>query len=214
MSGQQKTLHHSENLAFGQTTRQTRLEAFNRMPLKVHQFLKDVPMHSLDFIELRGGQKGMKMDELYRALGLNQAEDFKFGFITKTLFDLRGFIGKMLGWDDVPELIRKHSWISRLSEEERKKSLIESGKVEGINTILYCRENEILFEIINRTVHCFWALALEEQVDGYDLYVAIYVKKINWRTPIYMTMISPMLKWIIYPAIKKTIKRNWEAKFS
>lgn len=214
MFGQQKALNHSENLVFGQTAHQTRLDSFNRIPLKAHQFLSDVPMHSLDFVELKGGEKGMKIDEIYRVMSLNQAEEFKFGFITKTLFDLRGLIGRILKWDDVPELINKHSWISRLSEEEREKSLIESGKVEGINTILYCYENEILFEIINRTVHCFWVLASEEQVDGYDLYIAVYVKKINWRTPIYMALVSPMLKWIIYPAIKKTLKRNWEAKFS
>lgn len=187
---------------------------FYEIPLKAHQFLEGVPMHSLDFIELKGGNKGMLMDEIYSITGLNQAEDFKFGFITKTLFDIRGWIGKMLGWDDVPELVNKNSWIKRLTKQEKEKSMIPSGIVEGINTILYCYKNEILFEIINRTVHCFWVLASVEKADGYDLYVAIYVKKLNWRTPIYMTLVSPVLKWIIYPAVKKTIKRNWEERFS
>lgn len=187
---------------------------FNQIILKAHQFLTGIPLHSLEFIELKGGQPGMKMDEIYRLTGLNQSEDFKFGFITKTLFDIRGLIGKVLGWDNVPELFNKHSWLNRLTAEEREKSLIPSGKVESINTILYCYEREILFEIVNRTVHCFWVLASVEKADGYDLYVAIYVKKLNWRTPIYMTLVSPILKWIIYPAVKKAIKRNWEEKFS
>ena len=130
------------------------------------------------------------------------------------MFDLRGWIGKVLGWDNVPELINKNSWIKRLTKEEQAKSSIPPGKVEGINTILYCYENEILFEIINRTVHCFWVLASVEKADGYDLYVAIYFKKLNWRTPIYMTLVSPMLKWVIYPAVKRTIKHNWEERFS
>ncbi len=187
---------------------------FNRLPIKAHKFLAGIPIHSLDFIDLKGGNKGMKMNEIYQITGLNQAEDYKFGFITNTLFWLRGFIGKILGWDDVPELVNTNSWLSRLTDEERNKSIIPSGKIESINTILYCYENEILFEIINRTVHCFWALASEERADGYNLYVAIYVKKLNWRTPIYMTLVSPVLTWIIYPAMKKTIQRNWDERFS
>jgi hypothetical protein len=187
---------------------------FNRIPLKAHQFLTGVPLHSLDFIELKGGPRGMKMDEIYRLTGLNQAEDFKFGFITKTLFDLRGYLGQVLGWDNLTELVNKNSWITRLTAEERETSLIPSGKVESINTILYCYKNEIMFEIINRTVHCFWVLASEWKPDGYDLYVAVYVKKLNWRTPIYMILVSPILKWIIYPAIKKSIERNWKEHFS
>jgi hypothetical protein len=186
---------------------------FYEIPLKAHDFLEGVPMHSLDFIELKGGDKGMLMDEIYRLTTLNQAEEMKFGLVTKTLFWLRGVIGKIMGWDDVPEMVKKNSWISKLSKEEQEKSLIPSGKVESINTILYCFDHEILFEIINRTVHCFWVITSVEKADGYDLYIAVYVKKINWRTPIYMALISPVLKWIIYPAVGKGIKQNWEKNF-
>ena len=186
---------------------------FGKLSIKAHQFLTGIPLHSFDFIELKGGRKGMKMDEIYRMTRLNQAEEYKFGVLTQSLFWLRGQIGKILKWDDVPELINANSWLKNLTSEEREKSIIPSGKMEGINTILYCYKNEIMFEIINRTVHCFWVLASVEKADGYDLYVAIYVKKLNWRTPIYMTLVSPMLKWVIYPAIKKSIKQNWEETF-
>ena len=188
-------------------------ENFKQVPLKVHQFLSGIPLHSLDFIELKGGNKRMKMDEIYHISKLNQFEDFKAGFITDTLFKFRTFLGKILGWDDVSELKEKTSWISKITKEEREKSIIPTGTTESISTILYCFKNEILFEIINRTVHCFWVLASVEKSDGYDLYVAVYVRKINWRTPIYMTLISPMLKWIVYPAMKKSVVENWEKAF-
>lgn len=187
---------------------------FYKLSIKAHRFLEDVPIHSFDFIELKGGRKGMKMDEIYRIIGLNQAEEYKFGFLTDALFWLRGQIGRILKWDDNPELTKANSWIGKLTPEEREKSLIPSGKVESINTILYCYENEILFEIVNKTVHCFWVIAAEKKDDGYILYVAVYVKKLNWRTPIYMALVSPILKWIIYPAVHKNIKRNWEERFS
>lgn len=56
-------------------------------------------------------------------------------------------------------------------------------------------------EIINRTVHCFWLLAAEPAEDGYATWFAAYVRKRNWFTPIYMAMISPLLKRVIYPAM-------------
>ena len=68
----------------------------------------------------------------------------------------------------------------------------------------------MVLEIINRTVHCFWVLASERTADGYNLYNGVYVKNVNWRTPIYMTLISPVLKSIIYPAIEKSMRQNWE----
>lgn len=187
---------------------------FDEIPLKAHEFLKEIPLHSLDLIELKGGRKMMKMDEIYRLSKLNQFDDFKAGFITDNLFKLRTLIGKIVGWDDVSELKEKISWISKITEEEREKSLIPTGRTESISTILYCFKNEILFEIVNRTVHCFWVLASVEKSGGYNLYVAVYVRKINWRTPLYMTLISPLLKWIIYPAMKKSVRQNWSKAFA
>lgn len=186
---------------------------FYEIPLKAHEFLKDIPLHSLDFIELKGGDRGMLMDEIYDVSRLNKFEDFKAGFITDTLFKFRTFLGKILGWDEVAELKEKTSWISKITAEEREKSMITTGTTESISTILYCFKNEILFEIVNRTVHCFWVMASVEKNEGYDLYIAVYVRKINWRTPIYMALISPVLKWIIYPAVGKGIKQNWEKNF-
>jgi hypothetical protein len=187
---------------------------FKRIPLKAHEFLKKIPLHSLDFVELKGGRKRMLMDEIYHISKLNQFEDFKAGFVTDTLFRFRTFLGKILGWDEVAELKEKTSWITKITAEEQAKSLIPTGTTESISTILYCFKNEILFEIVNRTVHCFWVMATVEKSDGYELYLAVYVRKLNWRTPIYMTLISPLLKWIIYPAMKKSIVENWGKAFA
>jgi hypothetical protein len=49
--------------------------------------------------------------------------------------------------------------------------------------------------------------------DGYALYMAVYVKRLNWFTPIYLALITPMLKWIIYPSMEKGFKRRWEQAF-
>jgi hypothetical protein len=67
--------------------------------------------------------------------------------------------------------------------------------------------------VVIRTVHCFWLLASERTEEGYALYLAVYVKKVNWFTPIYMALITPLLKWIIYPSMEKGIKNRWKRVF-
>jgi hypothetical protein len=192
---------------------ETNTANFNRLPLKAHGFLAGIPLHSLDCIELHGGRANMTIADIYRVSGLSEVGEVEIGATTKALFDLRGQIGKVLGWDDVPELVEKVSYLPRLTTEERAKSLLPPGEVRGIARVLYCFENELLLEIINRTVHCFWCLASEKTADGYRLYNAVYVKKLNWRTPIYMTLVSPVLKLVIYPAIEKSVRLHWEREF-
>ncbi|HEX8268225.1 MAG TPA: DUF2867 domain-containing protein [Pyrinomonadaceae bacterium] len=188
-------------------------EKFNCLPLKAHSFLTGIPVHSLDYIELKGGREQMTLPEIYRATGLSDLGDVELGTVSKGLFWLRGLIGKIMHWDEVPELVNEISWLPRLSGEERAKSLIPPGEVRGISRVLYCFENEMVLEIINKTVHCFWVIASEKTSFGYNLYNVVYVKNLNWRTPVYMTLVSPVLKQVIYPVIGESIKRNWERNF-
>jgi hypothetical protein len=189
-------------------------EEFNRLPLKAHDFLEGIPTHSLDYIELKGGRENMTILEIYNATGLSDMDNVDLGFGTKALFKLRTLIGEVMRWDEVPTLVQSISYLPRLSAAERAKSLIPPGEIRGISRVLYCYEDEMLLEIINKTVHCFWLLASVPTADGYALYNAVYVKYLNWRTPIYMGLISPVLKSIIYPAIDKSMRRNWERNFS
>lgn len=186
---------------------------FYQMPFQTHRFLADVPLKSLYCVKLPGGREGMTIKEINEIINFTSGEEVRLGFVTTALFWLRGQIGRLFGWDDVPELVDKNSYLARLTGEERVKSLITPGQAEGISRILYCYENELLGEIINRTVHCFWLMASEPTGDGYNLYSAVYVKRLNWFTPVYMTLVTPMLKWIIYPSIMKSIKRRWEEAF-
>lgn len=189
-------------------------ERFNRLSLKAHEFLMGVPLHSLDYTELEGGRENMTIADIYNAAGLADIGKIELSPVTKALFDVRGAIGKVMHWDDVPQLAEEISYLPRLSEEERAESIVPPGEVRGIARVLYAFENEMMLEIINKTVHCFWVLAAEKTSDGYGVFNAVYVKNLNWRTPIYMTLISPVLKMVIYPAIQTSIRQNWERKFS
>jgi hypothetical protein len=190
-----------------------REDEFRRKPLRVHSFLADVPIRTLECVSLPGGRDGMTLQEISDVVGFGGEVQFEVGPLTQALFWLRTMIGRILHWDDADKLVESVSFISRLSDEDRARSQVTPGKASGISRILYQFENELLGEIINRTVHCFWVMASERTSNGYALYFAVYVKKLNWFTPIYMAIISPLLKWIIYPSMFKGVRQRWQKAF-
>ena len=76
--------------------------------------------------------------------------------------------------------------------------------------IVYRFENEQLVEIQNRTVHAAALSALAEKADGYRFYFAVYVRPQTWITPLYMGLIDPFRRWVIYPALLKKIRADWD----
>lgn len=193
--------------------REVRADGFRQKPLRAHRILAGVPLRTLSRIDLPGGREGMTIAEISAIVGFGDQVEVEVGPLTKALFWLRGMIGRVLHWDDAQDLTDSVSYLPRLTEEDRARSLITPGKVQGISRVLYCFENEYVAEIVNRTVHCFWLLASERTATGYALYLAVYVRKLNWFTPIYMALVSPMLKWIIYPSMEKGVRRRWAAAF-
>jgi hypothetical protein len=189
------------------------IDVYRQKPLRVHSFLAGVPLRTLERVELPAGREGMTIEEISGVVGFGGEVEMEVGPVTQALFRLRTLIGRILGWDEAKELVESVSFISRLNEEDHARSLIVPGKPAGISRILYQFENEMLGEIVNRTVHCFWLMATEQTANGYALWFAVYVKKLNRFTPIYMSLISPLLKWVIYPAMMKGVKRRWEDTF-
>jgi hypothetical protein len=189
------------------------IDLYRQKPLRVHSFLSGVPLRTLERVELPGGREGMTIEEISGVVGFGGEVEMGVGPVTQALFRLRTLIGRILRWDEAKELVELVSFISRLNEEDRARSHIVPGKPAGISRIMYQFENETLGEIINRTVHCFWLMATERTASGYILWFAVYVKKLNWFTPVYMALISPLLKWIIYPAMLRGVRRRWEKTF-
>lgn len=186
---------------------------FKQLPLRAHSLLAGIPLRTLERVDLHGGRAAMTIKEISDIIGFGGEVKMEVGPLTRALFGLRGLIGRILRWDDTPNLINAVTYLPKLNAEDRARSSITPGQPAGISRILYQFDNETLGEIINRTVHCFWLLAADRTASGYTLWLAIYVRKLNWFTPIYMALISPMLKLIIYPAMLKDVRRRWEQTF-
>ena len=181
---------------------------FYALPLRVHTFLADVPLHDVWAIDLPTHRDGVTLSEFLRWAiqdGCN-----KLPPVARTLFRFRFFLGSIFRLEAEPKDALAASFGSRLTPEDRARSLAVSGTPEGLFRVVYRFENEQLLEIQNRTVHAAALSALAERADGYRFYFAVYVRQRTWITPFYMGLIDPFRKWIIYPALLKKIRATWD----
>lgn len=190
------------------------LDLYRKLPLRAHSLLANVPLHDLWVIDLPGGREGMTMAEVNAVVGFSGEGEMGVGPITKALFGLRGWIGRVLGWDDAPDLDEAISFTSRLAAEDLARSQARPGGRHGIIRDLYLFEGEYAGEIINRTVHAFVVTASQRLVGGYRLFAAIYVARVNRFTPIYLALITPPCQWIIYPSMRRGLRRRWREAFA
>ena len=122
------------------------------------------------------------------------------------LFGLRGFLGRIFAWDREPPRASQESFVHRLSEADRARSLVVPGTPEGPFRVLYVSPHEAISEIQNATVHAFSVFALRETASGQRFYWCIYVRPVGRFTGAYMRLIDPFRRAIIYPAVLRRIQ--------
>ena len=181
---------------------------FYALSLRAHTFLADVPLHDVWAVDLPTHRDGVTLSEFLRRAsqgGINRLPP-----VARALIRLRLFLGRIFRLEAEPKDALAASFGSRLTPEDRARSFVVSGTPEGLFRVVYRFENEQLLEIQNRTVHAAALSALAERADGYRFYFAVYVRQRTWITPFYMGLIDPFRKWIIYPAMLKTIRATWD----
>ena len=181
---------------------------FYALPLRVHTFLADVPLHDVWAVDLPARRDGVTVSEFLRRA--SQGGIGRPPPAARALIRLRFFLGRIFRLEAEPNDAVAASFAKRLTPEDRARSLVVSGTPEGLFRVVYRFENEQLLEIQNRTVHAAALSALAEEAGGYRFYFAVYVRPRTWITLFYMGLIDPFRKWIIYPAMLKTIRETWE----
>jgi hypothetical protein len=182
---------------------------FHALPLRVHTFLADVPLHDVWAVDLPARRLGVTLSEFLRRATSQDAIN-RFPPVARGLFHLRFLLGRIFRLEAEPKNALAASFGNRLTPEDRARSLVASGTPEGLFRAVYRFENEQLLEIQNRTVHGAALSALVERADSYRFYFAVYVRQNTWITPFYMGLIDPFRKWIIYPALLKKISETWD----
>lgn len=185
---------------------------FQRLELRCHALLKDVPLHDVWAIPLMGGGSGRSIRDA-RAV-LFGARRPSSNVAVRGLFALRWALGRALGWDDERHDPPGMSYVHRLSETDRSRSQVPSGTREGPFRVLYVLDDEALSELRNATVHGFLALALRPSPGGYTLYLAVYVKPVSRFSTLYMALIDPFRRLVVYPALGRHAQQAWSRTYA
>ena len=184
---------------------------FQRLNLRCHAFLSDVPLHDVWAIRLEGGGPGRSIQDA-RAIFFGDRRPANLA--VRGLFALRWALGRAFGWDDERHNSSSLSYVNRLADADRSQSQVAPGTREGRFRVLYVLREEALSELRNATVHAFLALALVPSPGGYTLYLGIYVKPVSRLTTLYMALIDPFRRLIVYPALGRQIQQRWSRTYT
>ena len=181
---------------------------FEGLPLRVHAFLAGVPLHDVWSIDLPRWRAGVTLDEFLRAAS-NRL--FTPSPLVRMLLGIRLFVGRFLGWDREPAAWE--TFATRLTDADRSRSLASAGTRDGFFRVVYRFENEQLVELINRTAHAAALSALVETGNTYRFYFGVYVRTVGRFTAVYMALIDPFRRLIVYPSLLRTVRARWNQAF-
>jgi hypothetical protein len=185
---------------------------FLAQPLRAHSFLAGVPLHDVWATDLPAPRKGITLQEFRQRTKQKQCAT-QLTLPTRLLIRFRLLLGRIFGWDREETETPKELFAERLTPEDRAHSAVPAGTREGMFRVVYTFENESLVELINSTAHAAALSALVETPEAYRFYFAVYVRNRSRLTPVYMTLIDPFRKWVVYPAILRQIESNWVKAF-
>jgi len=186
----------------------SRLE-FDRVPLRVHEFLAGVPLHDAWAIDLPRTRSGITLDEFVRT----KSACFSCPPLVRALLSIRLFVGRLFGWDRELAATASQTFATRLTTADRSKSVVPVGTREGFFRVVYRFENEQLLELSNRTAHAAAMSAVVETGNAYRFYFAVYVCRVSRFTPVYMALIDPLRKLVVYPSILRSVRASWDQAF-
>ncbi len=185
-------------------------QEFERLPLRAHDFLAGVPMHDVWAVDLPRARPGITLDEFLPAANACLCTPPP---LVRALLNIRLFVGRLLGWDREPAATARETFRTRLTTADRSRSLALAGTREGLFRVVYRFENEQLLELINRTAHAAALSALVEAATAYRFYFAVYVRSVSRYTPIYMALIDPFRKLVVYPSLLRMVRAKWNKTF-
>jgi hypothetical protein len=180
---------------------------FRRLDLRCHTLLSDVPLHDVWAIPLHGGGPGRTIQDVRDLLHGDRRPPTTAA--VRALFALRWWLGGRFRWDDERHDPPDASYVHRLARADRLQSQVPPGTRDGPFRVLYVFGDEALSEIRNATVHGFLSLALTHREQGYMVYMGVYVKAVSRFTTLYMTLIDPFRRFVVYPALGRQVQQAW-----
>ncbi|HEY4442284.1 MAG TPA: DUF2867 domain-containing protein [Candidatus Elarobacter sp.] len=179
---------------------------YEALPLRAHKFLAGIPLHDAWAVELPRTRGGVTLDAYLRT----GTQLFAPSPIVRALLRIRYAVGRPFGWDRAAaKATAAQTFADRLTADDRARSLVPAGTRDGAFHIVYRFENEQLSELINATAHAAALSALVETETGYRFYLAVYVRAVTPLTPVYLALVDPFRKLIVYPSLLRGVRTAW-----
>jgi hypothetical protein len=78
---------------------------------------------------------------------------------------------------------------------------------------VYRFEREAAIELQTCAAHAVYAYAIGQEGDGVLLYWAAYSLPVGWFTPIYLGIIDPLRKLVVFPSLLERFERAWRKRW-
>jgi hypothetical protein len=184
--------------------------AHTTRPWRIHDIVPDFHLEDVWALNTPGGP-----DELPRLVSSLIDEDFPEGspFIVRALWAARWKIGNFLGWDGPKAGIgsRVPSLRDRLPSDLREAPRGPEFSDVPLSS-LYLLDDEWAAEMANRTVHSVMHIGwVQDEAGGYRGQMAVLVKANGTFGAAYMKAIKPFRSLFVYPALLRSIERDWSA---
>lgn len=172
---------------------------------------KLVPARLMDThsVYLEGGPADPQIQHLEDVL--MNADRANLAWPARKLFELREFLGRLLGWDDEKSTpkISPDSYFWKMSDEERQRCVREPGRQEGPALILWNDRHSVCLEVLNATCQAFAVGYIENR----SAHLSVFVIETRWWSKYYLALIEPFRKYIVYPAMVKWVSRVWRERY-
>ena len=182
--------------------------AHTSRPWRIHELTPDFRVEDVWALSTPGGP-----DELDRLVS-QIASGNEISGINRILFAIRWKLGALLGWDNPGSGIgaRVRTLRHRLPVALRD---APRGPDFGPFSSIYQLDDEWAAELANRTVHGVMHIGwVPDGAGGYRGEMAVLVKPNGLFGAAYMAAIAPFRYLIVYPALMRTIERQWRSRTS
>jgi Protein of unknown function (DUF2867) len=136
--------------------------------------------------------------------------------VSRALFGLRWKLGELLGWDEPDSAVgsRVSTLRDRLPADLRDAPRGPDLGAAPITSV-YLTGDEWASEMANRTVHSVMHIGwVPDEAGGYRGQMAVLVKPNGLFGRAYMAAIKPFRYMFVYPALMRSIERDWQANAS
>lgn len=199
--------------------------AHESRPWRIREIVSDFTLEDVWALPVQGGADDF--ETLLEMMATSDPADAE-SLPTRLLWNLRDRLGKWfdLGRISAPASSDRGGGAGKLPIPGRSETSLAKRLPDDLRDTasdlhfaslpfvpLFRTDDEFAAEVSNQTVHGVMHLAWVDQGAGhYQGQMAVYVKPRGLFGKGYMALIKPFRYWIVYPALMRQTKRQWNAR--